>query len=104
MRHYRHVVVHDSAKNKNPWLINLIEGSQRFYVSTLNHKTEAILSGIVIGYLPKYIVELYSSDAQLAEIKSTHNKTPQDLFIAWKLTNKGKRLRKLTHILQVEQD
>ena len=103
LSHYRHVVVHDSAKNEIPWSRNIIEGSQRFYVSNLNHKIAAILSGIGIGYLPKYVADHFIKADQLVQVLTTDNKTPQDLFIAWKLANKGKGLRKLTDILLTQQ-
>jgi DNA-binding transcriptional LysR family regulator len=103
LSHYRHVVVHDSAINEIPWSINVIEGSQRFYVSNLNHKIAAILSGIGIGYLPKYMADPFIKANQLAQVITTENTPPQDLYIAWKLTNKGKGLRKLTQILSTQQ-
>lgn len=96
---YRSVVVHDSAKNEIPWSINIIEGSQRFYVSTIAHKLEAIISGIGIGYLPTHIVQKYITSGELTEIVLKDKKLPQDLFMAWKITNKGKGLRALKAIL-----
>lgn len=96
---YRSVVVHDSAKNEIPWSINIIEGSQHFYVSTIAHKLEAIMSGIGIGYLPTHIVQKYIMSGELTEIVLKDKKLPQDLFMAWKITNKGKGLRALKAIL-----
>jgi DNA-binding transcriptional LysR family regulator len=96
---YRSVVVHDSAKNEIPWSINIIEGSQHFYVSTIAHKLEAIMSGIGIGYLPTHIVQKYITSGELTEIVLKDKKPPQDLFMAWKITNKGKGLRALKAIL-----
>lgn len=92
---YRHVIVHDSSKNEIPWSVNIIEGSQRFYVSSMTHKIEAILSGIGIGYLPQYMAEQYIDSGQLTEIVLEEVNAPQDLFMAWKITNKGKGLSKL---------
>lgn len=100
---YRSVVVHDSAKSEIPWSVNLIEGSQRFYVSTVAHKIEAILSGIGIGYLPRYMAEKYLKAGQLIEIALVDKKAPQDLFMAWKISNKGKGLIKLREILLNEK-
>ena len=100
---YRSVVVHDSAKSEIPWSVNLIEGSQRFYVSTVAHKIEAILSGIGIGYLPRYMAEKYLKAGQLIEIVLVDKKAPQDLFMAWKISNKGKGLIKLREILLNEK-
>jgi DNA-binding transcriptional LysR family regulator len=100
---YRSVVVHDSAKNEIPWSVNIIEGSQRFYVSTVIHKVEAIISGIGIGYLPKTMAQKYITSGQLIEIALIDKKVPQDLFMAWKITNKGKGLNKLKAILLDEK-
>ncbi|MCP4985193.1 MAG: LysR family transcriptional regulator [Colwellia sp.] len=96
---YRHVVVHDSSKNEIPWSVNIIKGSQRFYVSNITHKIEAIIAGIGIGYLPKYMVEKHITSGQLTEITLTDKKLPQDLYMAWKITNKGKGLSRLKSIL-----
>jgi len=96
---YRSVVVHDSAKNEIPWSVNIIEGSQRFYVSTVTHKVEAILAGIGIGYLPRYMAQQYIMSGQLTEIVVAEEIKSQDIFIAWKITNKGKGLNKLRSIL-----
>ncbi len=96
---YRSVVVHDTAKSEIPWSVNIIEGSQHFYVSKVTHKVEAIIAGIGIGYLPRYIAQEYIEAGQLCEIELVDKKLPQDLFMAWKITNKGKGLNKLKAIL-----
>ncbi len=96
---YRNVVVHDSSKNEIPWSVNIIEGSQRFYVSNVALKIEAIIAGIGIGYLPKYMVERHITLGQLMEVTLTDEKLPQDLYMAWKITNKGKGLSRLKSIL-----
>ncbi len=96
---YRNVVVHDSSKNEIPWSVNIIEGSQRFYVSNVALKIEAIIAGIGIGYLPKYMVERHITLGQLMEVTLTDKKLPQDLYMAWKITNKGKGLSRLKSIL-----
>lgn len=96
---YRSVLVHDSAINEIPWSVNIIEGSQHFYVSTVAHKVEAIISGIGIGYLPKTIAQQYIISGELVEIVLTDKRVAQDLFMAWKITNKGKGLKKLKTLL-----
>ncbi len=96
---YRHVIVHDSSKNEIPWSINIIEGSQRFYVSNITHKIAAIKAGIGIGYLPKYLIEQHIASGQLIEITLTDKKLPQDLYMAWKISNKGKGLSRLRSML-----
>jgi DNA-binding transcriptional LysR family regulator len=96
---YRNVIVHDSAQREIPWSINLIEGSQHFFVSSITQKIEAIIAGIGIGYLPKNLIEQHVLQGQLVIIDLPEDLPPQDLFIAWKVTNKGKGLNKLVACL-----
>jgi len=96
---YRSIVVHDSSQNEIPWSVNMIEGSQHFFVSSITQKISAIVAGIGIGHLPKYMAQHYIDSGQLLVIKLAEQPAPQDLFMAWKLTNKGKGLNKLITIL-----
>ncbi len=96
---YRSVIVHDSAEQEIPWSANIIEGTQRFFVSSVAQKIAAIIAGIGIGYLPKRLIEQYIGSGQLVEVKLTEQRPCQDLFIAWKITNKGKGLQRLTSLL-----
>ncbi|WOH36811.1 LysR substrate-binding domain-containing protein [Thalassotalea fonticola] len=96
---YRSVVVHDSAQREIPWSVNLIKGSQNFFVSSIAQKIEAIIAGIGIGYLPKCLIQHHIASGQLVIVALEEEPAPQDLFIAWKITNKGKGLNKLIAIL-----
>jgi DNA-binding transcriptional LysR family regulator len=96
---HRSVVVHDSAQHEIPWSMNMIEGSQHFFVSSITQKIEAILAGIGIGYLPRNRIKRHLSSGELVSIKLAEILPPQDLFMAWKITNKGKGLNKLIAIL-----
>lgn len=96
---YRSVVVHDSAQHEIPWSVNMIKGSKYFFVSSIAHKLEAILAGIGIGRLPKCMVQHHITAGKLVIIELEEKPAPQDLFMAWKITNKGKGLNKLKTIL-----
>lgn len=96
---YRNVVVHDSAQHQIPWSVNMIAGSQHFFVSSIAIKTAAIIAGIGIGYLPKNLIQDHIESGELIVIKLAEERPPQDLFMAWKITNKGKGLNKLITIL-----
>ncbi|TWX57631.1 LysR substrate-binding domain-containing protein [Colwellia hornerae] len=99
---YRNVVVHDSAQHEIPWSVNIIQGSQHFFVSSIAIKIEAIIAGIGIGYLPKNLIQHHLQSGQLVVIKLAEERPPQDLFMAWKITNKGKGLNKLITILSAQ--
>jgi DNA-binding transcriptional LysR family regulator len=96
---YRNIIVHDSSQHEIPWSINMIEGSQHFYVSSIAQKVTAIIAGIGIGYLPKLLVQNHINTEQLVVIETEEKPATQDLFMAWKVTNKGKGLSKLVDFL-----
>ena len=96
---FRNVVVHDSAINEIPWSVNMIEGSQQFFVSTVEQKIAAIEIGIGIGYLPMGIIKKQLKEGQLAIIELIDKPTTQQLFMAWKIANRGKGLKKLVELL-----
>jgi DNA-binding transcriptional LysR family regulator len=96
---YRSIVVHDSSLQEIPWSVNLIEGSPQFFVSSITQKIAAIRAGIGIGYLPKSMVQPYIESGTLIVIDLVNKPAPQDLFMAWKISNKGKGLNTLISIL-----
>jgi DNA-binding transcriptional LysR family regulator len=96
---YRSVIVHDSSQHEIPWSVNLIEGSQQFFVSSVIQKIEAIMAGIGIGHLPKYLVQDHIDAGKLVVIDLVDKPVPQAVFMAWKIANKGKGLHKLITIL-----
>jgi len=96
---YRSVVVHDSAQHEIPWSANIIEGSQHFFVSSIALKIDAIIAGIGIGYLPKNLIQHHIESGQLIILAIADKRPTQDLFMAWRITNKGKGLNKLIAIL-----
>ncbi|MDO6445086.1 LysR substrate-binding domain-containing protein [Colwellia sp. 1_MG-2023] len=96
---FRNVVVHDSSQHEIPWTINMIEGSQQFYVSTITQKIAAIKAGIGIGYLPQDLIQTYIDSGEMLVLDTLIKPAEQDLLMAWKIANKGKGLSKLVKFL-----
>lgn len=96
---YRTVIVHDSSKTAVPMSINIIDQSRHFYVTSVAHKIQAIMSGIGVGFLPQARVQPYLDSGELIALttKNTHQST--DLYLAWKIVNKGKGLSQLCSLL-----
>ena len=97
---YRTVVVHDSVRNEIARTVNLIEGSNHFFVSSIKHKLAAIMAGIGIGYLPKALIQNEIDNGELMIVETVEQIPSQDLFLAWKIANKGKGLFKLRRLLE----
>ncbi|MCG9729359.1 LysR substrate-binding domain-containing protein [Shewanella sp. Isolate13] len=101
---YRNIIVHDTAKHEIPWSANLLQGSQHFYVSSITQKVAAILAGIGIGHLPQSMAHRYIASGELVAIELEDKPAPQELFMAWKITNKGKGLNRLKAMLLEEKN
>ncbi|GIU19990.1 LysR substrate-binding domain-containing protein [Shewanella sp. MBTL60-007] len=101
---YRNIIVHDTAKHEIPWSANLLQGSQHFYVSSIMQKIAAILAGIGIGHLPLSMAHPYLASGELVAIELEDKPAPQELFMAWKITNKGKGLNRLKAMLLEEKN
>jgi len=65
----------------------------------LCHKRLPRLAGIGIGHLPTCVVQKHIESGELVVIELENTLASQDLFMAWKITNKGKGLNKLKTIL-----
>lgn len=96
---YTTVIVHDSAKHSIAWSANIIESNKRFYVSSVSQKIMAILAGIGIGYLPKNRIAEQVKANTLHVVTLSDPLPLHELYLAWKITNKGKGLKKLIHLL-----
>lgn len=96
---YRTIVVHDSAKSAIPRSSHIIEQSQHFFVTSVSHKINAIIAGVGVGFLPKARIENYLREGSLVEIQLNEQPSTTDLYMSWKLVNKGKGLQNLRDIL-----
>ncbi len=100
IEHFRTIIVHDSAHQAIPWSSNIIEQASHFYVSSIEQKIAAITAGIGVGFLPPERIENQLKHAKLIPIQ-THTKTKQiELYMAWKIVNKGKGLQRLRQLIE----
>lgn len=97
---YRTVIVHDSAQTAVPWSSNIIEQSRHFFVGSVEHKVQAIISGIGVGYLPKERIHPYLDSGALVAIELDETEQFANIYLAWKTVNKGKGLKRLKEIMQ----
>lgn len=95
----RTVIVHDSSKSAVPWSSNLIDQSRHFYVTSVEHKIQAIIAGVGVGFLPQARVQHYVDKGQLTALVTESDRASSDLFLAWKTVNKGKGLSRLRALL-----
>lgn len=100
LSNYRTIIVHDTAKLAIPWTTTgVIEQSERFYVASIEQKIQAILAGIGGGFLPKKRIQHLLDQGKLIEVKVSEPVQQHDLYMAWKIVNKGKGLQHLRKMI-----
>jgi len=99
IQNYRTVIVHDSAKQAVPWSSNVIDQSRHFYVTTVQQKIQAIQTGIGVGFLPKNRIDSLLNSRGLIAIDVEGANETGDIYMAWKIVNKGKGLQRLREII-----
>jgi len=99
----RRIVMHDTAITEVGRSAGLTLGKQVFYVQTMDQKVQAILAGIGIGHVPKYRVQEYLQSGQILELDLGPNSNVSDVFLAWKISNKGKALKTLSQMLSAQK-
>lgn len=99
--HYRRIVAHDTAKHNVLRNEGLSIGKQVLYVQNMEQKTQAQLAGLGIGHLPRKQIQAHLDSGVLVKL-STEEPTTKNLerYIAWKISNKGKALKRLTQLLE----
>lgn len=99
----RRVVTHDSATSSVTWTRGLGNSKQHFFVPNTYHKLHAQKAGIGIGFLPKHLIENELKLGELIELPlSGAPKPPSSLYMAWKVVNQGKGLKRLRELLSLE--
>lgn len=91
----RTVITHDTSLAGIARSAGLSSDGKKFYVQSIEHKTEAILAGIGIGHLPLHRVKKHLDSGKLTALPSGEDSDHGNV-IAWKISNKGKGLSALT--------
>jgi DNA-binding transcriptional LysR family regulator len=96
----RRIVSHDTGKFNVLRNEGLTTGKQVLYVQTMEQKIQAQLAGLGVGHLPRKLIQNHLDSGALValstELPTTENK---ERYIAWKISNKGKALNRLSQLL-----
>lgn len=97
---YRRIVTHDTAKQNVMRTEGLRTGKQVLYVQTMEQKIQAQLAGLGVGHLPRKLIQAHLDNGILVKL-TTEEPTTGNLerYIAWKISNKGKALKRLAQLL-----
>ena len=90
----RRVVTHDTSTVDVVRSEGLINSKRALYLQNIDQKIQAQLAGLGVGHLPRKRIQHYLDQGQLIDITERTNRP--EMFMAWKISNKGKALRVLT--------
>ena len=94
----RRVITHDTSMIGVARGAGLSSDGKKFYVQNIDQKVAAILAGIGIGHLPRQRIQKQLNNGELIPLVLAEGPA-HDIFLAWKIGNKGKGLQALTRQL-----
>jgi DNA-binding transcriptional LysR family regulator len=89
----RRAITHDTSQVNVVRSEGLSDGKQTLYLQTIDQKIQAQLAGVGVGHLPRSRIQTYLDSGELVEL--LEDASGHEMFIAWKLANKGKALKAL---------
>ena len=97
---HRRIVTHDTAKHNVLRNEGLTAGKQVLYVQNMEQKIQAQLAGLGAGHLPRKQIQAHLDSGVLVKL-NTEKPTTKNMerYIAWKISNKGKALKRLVQLL-----
>ncbi len=97
---HRRIVTHDTAKHNVMRNAGLTTGKQVLYVQTMEQKIHAQLAGLGIGHLPRRLIQTRLDSGALVELATETPSTDDPAYyLAWKISNRGKALKRLSRLL-----
>jgi len=98
----RRVVAHDSTQKSISTSAGLVFDSPALYVQNAEQKVEAQLAGIGVGHLSRTRIQPYLDNGEMIELSTNSALDRDDVFMAWKIANKGRALAAMTKLLEKE--
>lgn len=93
IRAHRAVSIADSSRLLPPRTVGLLSGQDTLTVPSLGAKTAALVAGLGVGSVPKWVAEAEALAGRLAILEVDAVRAPVDLQLAWRAGEQGKALR-----------
>lgn len=97
---HRAVSIADSSRFLPPRTVGLLTGQEALTVPSLEAKAAALVAGLGVGFLPRWVAEREALAGRLTILEAAVNRVPGDLQIAWRPGPEGKALRWFTKRLE----
>lgn len=90
---YRAVSIADSSRLLPPRTVGLLSGQDVLTVPNLEAKVAALVAGLGVGRIPRWIAEREAYSGRLRILRSATETPPGDLVYAWSPDRAGKALK-----------
>jgi len=100
LRAHRAVSIADSSRLLPPRTVGLVSGQDTLTVPSLGAKTAALVAGLGVGWVPRWIAE---AEAQAGRLRILEHEAPAaavQMHVAWRDGDEGKALRWFVKRLQ----
>ncbi len=87
---HRAVSVADSSRLLPPRTAGLLSGQDVLTVATLEDKVAALVAGLGVGWIPKWIAEREAWAGRLALLEAASPRPPGEMVVAWRPETAGK--------------
>lgn len=93
MQAHRAVSIADSSRQMPPRTVGLLSGQEVLTVASLQDKTAALVAGLGVGTVPRWVAEREAQAGRLRILAVAGSRPPVELHVAWRTGNEGKALK-----------
>lgn len=90
---HRAVAIADTSRLLPPRTVGLVSGQDTLSVPSLEAKAAALVAGLGVGFLPRWIAEREALAGRLAIVEVAVPRPRTDLLVAWRPGQEGKALK-----------
>ena len=93
IRAHRAVSIADSSRLLPPRTVGLLSGQETLSVPSLSAKTAALVAGLGVGFVPRWVAESEAQAGRLRILEVEAERPAAELQVAWRAGEDGKALQ-----------
>lgn len=97
---HRAISIADSSRQLPPRTVGLLSGQDVLTVPTLEAKAAALVAGLGVGFVPRWVAEREAQAGTLRILEVEGTRQAADLYVAWRAGEDGKALAWFTARLE----
>jgi DNA-binding transcriptional LysR family regulator len=97
---HRAISIADTSRQLPPRTVGLMSGQDVLTVPSLEAKTAALIAGLGVGFVPRWIAEREARAGSLRILAVEGTRPASDLYVAWRAGEDGRALKWFTRRLE----